>query len=384
MTTLQPTTIEEIQDWVRTYPWVLPRGGGTKPALSTPSDGVTSLDVAGLTGVIEYQPEEFIFTALAGTPVKEVENLLTQHSQYLPFDPLWAQQGATLGGTVAAGLSGPGRQRYGGVRDFLIGVRFVDGEGRLVRGGGKVVKNAAGFDLPKLMVGSLGRLGVLVELTFKVFPGPEAYATLKLAYPHLEIALTDMYRLMTSSLELHGLDLEPEMRGGEAGRRGGDKNHWLLWARLGGLSGAMPVRIDRLREFLLKPKGGAGNAEVIEGMAEAALWQQVKEFAWIPAGWALIKIPLTPKHISPLEAQLNRTEARRRYSAGGNVIWLAWPTSNAEAGLDKLNSLLTRLELAGLVLLGPPGPVRLGVNPGAPFARRVKQALDPGGRFLEL
>lgn len=384
MTTLRPATIEEMQEWVRTYPRVLPRGGGTKPALSTPSAGVTGLELAGLTGVTEYQPEEFTFTALAGTPVKEVENLLMQHGQYLPFDPLWAHQGATLGGTVAAGLSGPGRQRYGGVRDFLIGVRFVDGKGRLVRGGGKVVKNVAGFDLPKLMVGSLGRLGVLVELTFKVFPGPEAYATLKLVYPHLEIALTDMYRLMTSSLELYGLDLEPELRGGETGRRGDGKNHWILWVRLGGLSEAMPARIGRLREFLLKPKGGAGDVEVIETATEAALWQQVKEFTWVPAGWALVKVPLTPKHISPLETHLNRTETRRRYSAGGNIIWLAWPTSNAEAGLDKLNSLLTRLELSGLVLLGPPGSIRLGVNPGAPFARRVKQALDPGGRFLEL
>jgi glycolate oxidase FAD binding subunit len=88
------------------------------------------------------------------------------------------------------------------VRDFLIGVRF-GWQGRLVRGGGKVVKNAAGFDLSKLMVGSLGRLGVLVELTFKVFPGPEAYTTLKLDYSHLEVALTDIFRLTTSSLN-HG------------------------------------------------------------------------------------------------------------------------------------------------------------------------------------
>ena len=96
----------------------------------------------------------------------------------MPCEALFAEAGATLGGTVAAATSGPGRLRFGGVRDFLLGVRFVTGDGRVVFGGGKVVKNAAGFDLPKLMVGGLGRFGVLTELTFKVFPKPEKFASL--------------------------------------------------------------------------------------------------------------------------------------------------------------------------------------------------------------
>jgi len=381
--TLRPTHPEEVQAAVKNYPCLLPRGGGSKPALSTPPEGLPNLELSGLSGVLEYEPEEYTFTALAGTPVTGVETLLAQHGQYLPFDPILAQQGATLGGTVAAGVNGPGRQRYGGVRDFLIGVRFVDGEGRLVRGGGKVVKNAAGFDLPKLMVGSLGRLGVLVELTFKVFPAPEAYTTLKLDYPHLEIALTDIYRLATSSLELHALDLEPVSE--ETRRRGGERDgSWTLWVRLGGLIEALPARLERMREFLLSPRGGATAVEVIEPPAEEVLWQQVKGLEWVPANWALIKIPLTLKRIPTLEAQLKGVEARRRYSAGGNLVWLAWPVPTTEKWSAKLDSLLTSLDLSGLVLLGPPGVVRLGVNPGASFARRVKQALDPVSRFLEV
>jgi glycolate oxidase FAD binding subunit len=388
--TLQPASSEEAQDMVRANTRLLPRGGGSKPALSTPPDAVPILELSGLSGVLEYEPDEYTFTALAGTSVATVENLLAQHGQYLPFDPMRAQEGATLGGTVAAGVSGPGRQRYGGVRDFLIGVRFIDGQGQLVRGGGKVVKNAAGFDLPKLMVGSLGRLGVLVELTFKVFPGPAAYTTLKLAYPHLEIALTDIYRLTTSSLELHALDLEPEQEGGEETipgrgqvRRGGaGGNNWTLWVRLGGLAEALPARVERMREFLLAPKGGATATAVIEAPAEGALWQEVKALAWVPGDWALVKVPLTPKRIPVLETQLAKLEAQRRYSAGGNVGWLAWPAGENWAG--KLDSLLTQLDLSGLVLLGPPNVTRLGVNPGAPLARRVKQALDPEGRFLDL
>ncbi len=373
--TLRPTTPAEAQALVRANPRLLPRGGGSKPALSTPPEGVPALELAGLSGVLEYEPAEYTFTALAGTPVAEVEKLLGQQGQYLPFDPPLVQQGATLGGTVAAGVNGPGRQRYGGVRDFLIGVRFIDGEGKLVHGGGKVVKNAAGFDLPKLMVGSLGRLGVLVELIFKVFPGPAAYTTLKLDYPHLEIALTDIYRLATSSLELHALDLEPHGSGGK-------KNGWTLWVRLGGLTEALPARVERMRQFLRSPSGGASAAEVIEAPAEDDLWQQVKGLTWVPADWALVKVPLTPKRIPALEAQLHKLEARRRYSAGGNLVWLAWPTRTKWG--EKLDALLTGQDLSGLVLLGPPGVARLGVDPGAPLARRVKQALDPKARFLDL
>jgi glycolate oxidase FAD binding subunit len=227
------------------------------------------------------------------------------------------------------------------------------------------------------MVGSLGRLGVLVELTFKVFPGPAAYTTLKLTYPHLEIALTDIYRLATSSLELHALDLEPENES-----KSGNKQSWTLWVRLGGLAGALPARIERMREFLLAPKGGAAVTEVIETSADGALWQRVKELAWVPSGWALVKVPLTPKRLPILETQLAKVEAQRRYSAGGNLAWLAWP--GGENWPNKLDTLLTSLDLSGLVLFGPPGVTRLGVNPGAPLARRVKQALDPGGRFLDL
>ena len=141
---IQPTTLDEVQAAVAGSAHVVVRGAGTKRGLCAPAGEATVLDVSGLSGVLEYEPGEFTFTALAGTPVAAVNRLLAEHGQYLPFDPLLAEAGATLGGTVAAGLSGSGRYRFGGVRDFILGVRFVDGAGALVRGGGKVVKNAAG------------------------------------------------------------------------------------------------------------------------------------------------------------------------------------------------------------------------------------------------
>ena len=143
------------------------------------SPGTPTLDLAALAGIVEHTPEECTFTALAGTRISDIERLLAQHGQYLPFDPPLAVAGATLGGTVAAGVNGSCRYRYGGARDFLIGARIVDGRGRLTRSGGKVVKNAAGFLLHQALVGSCGTLGILAELTFKVFPAAEAHATIR-------------------------------------------------------------------------------------------------------------------------------------------------------------------------------------------------------------
>ncbi len=235
---IRPASIAEVQAAVRDVPpgaRSLARGRGTKPPLSTSPEGAIALDLSGLSGIIEYEPGEFTFTALAGTPITEIAAALTEHGQFLPFDPPLVEAGATLGGTVAAGLSGSGRYRYGGVRDFILGVRYVDGAGEVVRTGGKVVKNAAGFDISKLMVGSLGALGSLVELTFKVFPKPEAYATLRQSYASLDVALAALYRLTGSAMEIFALDLEPTPDGA------------ILWVRLGGLAAALPERLVRRR-----------------------------------------------------------------------------------------------------------------------------------------
>lgn len=331
------------------------KGGGSKTALS--GNAPVVLDMSGLRGVLEYEPDEFTFTALSGTPIWEINILLAQHGQYLPFDPLLVDKGATLGGTVAANSNGSGRYRYGGVRDFILGVQFVDGRGQLVRGGGKVVKNAAGFDLPKLMVGSLGQLGILVELTFKVFPQPPAYATLKADLPDLHTALEIIYRLFTSPLELDALDLTTP---------------GTLWLRQGGLEGTLRPRLEQLRQFV-------GGGEILTGNEDAAIWHTARELAWVPEKTTLVKVPLTPKRIPALQIALAPYESAVRYSAGGNVAWVAWPAS-----LDILDGLLKKQGLRGLILLGEPiAQPLLGVPLDAIFAGRVQQALDPQQKFVQ-
>src|SRR5258708_18668706 len=273
---IQPANIDEVQKAVAESSHIVVRGAGTKPGLCAPDGGLTALDLSALSGVLEYEPGEFTFTALAGTPVAVVARLLAEHGKYLPFDPPLAERGATLGGTVAAGVSGSGRYRFGGVRDFILGVRFVDGTGALVRGGGKVVKNAAGFDLPKLMVGSLGQYGVLAEFSFKVFPRPEATLSIHAMFPTLAAALPPLQRVYTAPLDVDALDLAF-----------GAQSQAELWVRLGGLQAVLAARAERIGSLL-------GGAEVVTGDDEAAVWREGRELPLVPGGWGLVKVPLSP------------------------------------------------------------------------------------------
>ena len=143
--------ISEIGEVIQAHDKLLAFGNKTKNAIDIPN-GTLALDLSLLKGIIEYEPSEYTFTAYAGTRLDEIDQMLAENDQFLPFDPPLMKSGATLGGTVASNLSGPGRYYFGGVRDFVLGVQFIDGEGRTINSGGKVVKNAAGFDIPKLMV----------------------------------------------------------------------------------------------------------------------------------------------------------------------------------------------------------------------------------------
>jgi glycolate oxidase FAD binding subunit len=340
--------VQRIQDAVLSKPRVRPTGGGSKPALS----GWGNLTMNDVSGVLEYNPQEYTFTALAGTPVKEVQTLLAKNGQYLPFDPPFVEAGATLGGTVASGLSGPERYRFGGVRDFLLGVKFVSGEGQLVTGGSKVVKNAAGFDFPKLMVGSLGQFGVLLELTFKVFPRPESYETLAIDFANFDEANKAMQKLAMSNLELACLELLPPHR---------------LLLRVAGLKEAIGKRLEGIQEFLNKQG---------ELLKDEATWQEAREFSWLPPQHSLVKIPLSPAKVVTLEKLLEENLSKR-YGVGGNVLYVAWPNDKKEP----LEKFLNGQNLSALAITGSWQNPLLGKRTGQAFTKRILSVLDPQGKF---
>jgi len=153
------------------------RGSGSKDFYGGPLAG-TVLDIAPYCGIVEYEPKELVLTARAGTPLAEIEKVLADNGQMLPFEPPHFGPGATLGGCVAAGLSGPRRAYQGAVRDFVLGVRMLDGRGDDLKFGGQVMKNVAGYDVSRLMVGAMGTLGLLLETSLKVLPRPLKETTL--------------------------------------------------------------------------------------------------------------------------------------------------------------------------------------------------------------
>ncbi|MBL8525976.1 MAG: glycolate oxidase subunit GlcE [Betaproteobacteria bacterium] len=138
-----------------------------------------ALDLRAYTGIIDYEPKELVLTVRAGTPLQEIETALEAAGQMLPFEPPYYADTATIGGTVATGLSGPRRPYTGAVRDFVLGTRIINGKGEDLSFGGRVIKNVAGYDVSRLMTGAMGTLGVLLDISFKVLPKPTDEITLR-------------------------------------------------------------------------------------------------------------------------------------------------------------------------------------------------------------
>ena len=347
-----PGTVDELVEFVRATPRVVAVGAGTKPRLAAAPPDFAPVSLRNLSGVVEYEPSEFTFTARAGTPLREVVAALGACGQYLPFDPMLAGAGATLGGTVAAGLNGPGRIRFGGLRDFILGVKLVDGEGRLLSLGGKVVKNAAGFDVPKFLVGSAGRFGVIAELTFKVFPRPLALRTLRLDAADGARKAAALMALARGRWELDALDAAV----GEG----------AVFARIASHADAL----DPLTQDLLQQWPGAvmtpGDANL--------LWQSVTEMRWTHTGGTLAKAAITPRDVPDFIAWVRAQPAARGWvSCGGNAGFASCPAG----------ATLTGSKWPSVTLRGD-GPLYASPRPSAAIFANVERAFDPKGKFPPL
>lgn len=348
-TLLTPTSVAEFAEAIRAHPAVLAIGAQTKPRLSAVNDAVVRLSTLKLSGIVEYEPDEYTFTARAGTQLSDLAATLAEKGQYLPFDPPLMGSGATLGGTVAAGLSGPGRFRYGGLRDFILGVQFIDGAGRTLRLGGKVVKNAAGFDLPKFFVGSLGRYGVLTELTLKVFPRPARALTLRLPVATTSAAVDILTTVGRSRWEAEAVDINPH---GDA-----------VLVRLAGPAESLSI----IAQEIFKHWPG----EILTDIGAKQIWHELAEFSWAEASNSFLKLAITPAQIPALLTATRQSGGRAHISAGGNLALVALP-----AGVEP-----TSLGLPALMLRGV-GPLwSRAVLPRPTIFAAVKAALDPENRF---
>ena len=260
-------------------------GGGSKSFLGRTTQG-EPFDVHAHRGIVAYEPTELVITSRAGTPLAEIEAVLTDSGQMLAFEPPHFGATATLGGTVASALSGPRRPYAGAVRDFVLGIKVLSGEGRTLTFGGQVMKNVAGYDVSRLMVGAMGTLGVLLEISLKVLPLPAHTTTLSFAVK-AAAAIERMNAWAAKPLPLSGAYHEK--------RR--------LYARLSGTAGGVAQAVERL--------GG----DVVE---DAHRWHDLREHSLEHFGagaplWRLSVPPATPPLALPGETLIDW---------GGALRWL--------------------------------------------------------------
>lgn len=212
------------------------RGGDTKAFYGEPVTA-PELDTREYAGIIEHEPTELVITARAGTPLAELEAALAEHGQCLPFEPPHFGAGATVGGMVAAGLSGPARASVGAVRDFVLGARLLNGRGEHLTFGGQVMKNVAGYDVSRLLAGSLGTLGVLTEVSLKLLPVTPAETTLRFELPQAQ-ALRQLSHWRSQPLPVNASCWVRDDTGATA--------HELLFVRLRGAVAAVEAASQRM------------------------------------------------------------------------------------------------------------------------------------------
>jgi len=194
---------------------VIPWGSGTKSALGNLPESVdVVISTKNLDLIIEHGASDLVATTQCGITLKKFQSALIKERQFLAIDPPHVRRKATVGGIIATNDSGPERLRYGTLREFLIGLKVVRPDGSIFKGGSKVVKNVAGYDLPKLYVGSLGTLGIIVEATFRLYPVPEYSETYIVGFSTLEDAHNTVSTLLKSDLVITSLEiLNPELVG---------------------------------------------------------------------------------------------------------------------------------------------------------------------------
>ncbi|WP_134680669.1 FAD-binding protein [Paracoccus ravus] len=337
---MRPESEDDVCQLIRSARAPLsPIGGGTR---LLPGEGTGErLNVSGLRGVVLYEPAALTLVVRAGTPLAEVQATLAAEGQMLGFEPD-ARPGSTIGGVVAANASGPRRVQVGACRDALIGVRYVNGQGEVVKNGGRVMKNVTGYDLVKLMAGSRGRLGVLTEVALKTAPMPPCSATLALPGVDASAAIEALTSALTGPYDVSGAAWLP----GQG-----------ALIRIEGLEGSVAIRSRALTERL------SAFGEAAEG--DGASWSRLVPTT--PEG-DLWRIVCRPSEASALLATLPQPLS---VDWGGSLIWVALPAGEVP-NLPAWSGHATRVTGAEAMTLPAPSPVvaRLNASIGERFDPR--------------
>jgi glycolate oxidase FAD binding subunit len=388
--TLKPRDAKEVEDAVR---WALGNdkalelaGQGTKRAIGRPSQTDLTLDLSGLSGVTLYEPAELVLSARAGTPMAEIEALLDKNKQELAFEPIdygpllgGDANGGTLGGAIAANLSGPRRVKAGAARDHFLGVTAITGRGETIKSGGRVVKNVTGYDLCKLFAGSWGTLAAMTDVTVKVLPKAETEATVLVAGLNDARACAAMAAAMGSSSDVSGAAHLPD--------------HVASW--FDGLPRTEASTVLRLEGFapsvehrkaaLANLMKSFGPVSLIDEKESRALWRSIRNVQPFAAEAArsrpLWRISVAPGQGHEIAAAITPA-AQMFYDWAGGLIWVAMPFA-AEPDAAAIRGATAALG-GHATLVRAPTAVRAAMDVFAPeepalhsLTRRVKESFDP-------
>jgi len=393
---LKPDTADQVLDAVK---WAVSeatpldvRGTGSKAGFGRPVQAGQVLDLSNLSGITDYDPGELVLTAGPATPMAEIEQALSDANQELAFEPMdlsvlyGSDAGAgTLGGVIAANLSGPRRIKAGAARDHFLGFQAVSGRGEVFKSGGKVMKNVTGFDLSKLMAGSFGTLAVMTQVSVKVLPRPEKTRTVLLMGADDAKAVTALCDALGSSHEVAGaahLPVAVAARSGVGYVSGAGTS--VTAVRVEGPGPSVEHRCNSLRD-LFAPFGAV---EELHSMNSAAFWREVRDGASFTGDWQDHQVwrVSVPPTASPTVGQHLRARLGGEvyYDWGGGLIWFALD-ARSDAGAADVRRVIK--DCGGhATLVRASADVRQAVavfqpqpGPLAELSKRVKEAFDPEG-----
>jgi glycolate oxidase FAD binding subunit len=388
----KPHDAKEVEDAVR---WALGHdktldviGRGSKRALGRPSQTDLTLDLSGLSEITLYEPEELVLSAKAGTPVAAIEKLLDDNNQELAFEPIdygpllgGAPEAGTIGGALAANLSGPRRIKAGAARDHFLGATAVTGRGETIKTGGRVVKNVTGYDLCKVLAGSWGTLAAMTDVTIKVLPKAETEATLLIHGLDDAQAAAAMAAAMGSPFDVSGAAHLPDH---VASRFDALPNAQATTAlRLEGVAPSVTHRSKALAE-LMKPYG---ERTLIYAADSRALWRSIRDVKAFSAPDTierpLWRISTAPGQGHRIAAQITPA-AQMFYDWAGGLVWIAMPFA------DEPDAKAIRAAVAACgghaTLVRAPAAVRAAADVFEPqdkgvaaLGKRIKESFDPKG-----
>ncbi len=334
-----PTTVAELSELVRTHPAIYPRGGGTHTHIGgVPSRPGIVLEIKALNRIVDYPARDLTLTVQAGATLVQVQQLLTQEQQWLPID-VANPDVATVGGAIAANVNGPRRLNQGTWRDAVLGIRFVSDDGIESKGGGRVVKNVAGYDLMKLHCGALGTLGVITEVTLKVKPRPERSAFVIFGVPTSAIAPT-LDRLHASASRPVAIELLNRNAAKSLGITLPDSEPWLIACGYEEKAATVTWQVETLKhESISTP---LRDLTIIDGNDAAKLWIGLTSLQTGNEEFSTLKFNTRPSAVAALAltAATTHSQAMIHAHAGSGIVFVHVPN---EPKPERLSTIVQEL-----------------------------------------